>query len=59
MTVAVQVTKTSFDFGNGTLSLMVQSHWLCPVPGQGPEPEEWGTIDVGPCPYSGGVKDST
>ena len=25
---------------------MVQSHWLCPV--QGPEPEQWGTIGVGP-----------
>ena len=27
---------------------MVQSHWLCPVQGPGPEPEQWGTIGVGP-----------
>ena len=30
-------------------------HWLCPVSGKGPElePEQWGTIVVGPSPCSG------
>ena len=32
--------------------LMVYSHWVCPVPRQGkePEPEQWGTIGVGSVP---------
>ena len=36
---------------------MVQSHWLCPVPGQGLglEPEQLGTIGVSLWPCSGAV----